>query len=135
MKTVLHNNHNNSKARIRKLQHECEQWRKRLDGLSQENINLKNLLSGALNEGSSDARFLDAAEEYLNQFIHRDEVIGLLRYDMVALEKLLKNAINETTNQHRIFEQRGRKMRRELHMLEATYIPLKDQFNNFLGRA
>src|SRR5688572_7746599 len=75
--------------RILQIQKESEAWKRSLVFLIQENTYLKLQLAELLNNQGEYDHFLEAAEDYQNRFIQKDEIIRLIQQDISQLDKLL----------------------------------------------
>ena len=123
----------NIQSTISEFQHESNMWKRKLADLLLENAYLKNRLAEKLNEGYTTRNFLELAEQYLNRFIRKDEIINLIRHDITVYDKLLTNSRYKNNTLLEKLEQKNDRMRRELQMLDTKFNILKTQFDNFLG--
>ena len=63
---------------------ESKEWLSVLSELRTENIRLKELLSEAISHEVS-FQFVDQAEEFQQLFVEKDQVLDLLRYEIIML--------------------------------------------------
>lgn len=105
----------------------CQGWLTALSRLRNENISLKEQLSGAVRKEVS-ATYIMEAEQFLQYFIDQDQVIDLLRYDIVRLlagwraEGL---SLDEERQYH--------KLEQDTNQLIATFSRKKHAFARFLA--
>lgn len=98
-----------------------------LDCLKQENANLKNGLSAALQD-KVNGNFIEKAEEFQQMFINKDQVIDLFRHEVTAL------AI-ETSPDAGNGEEPGKivQMQREIEVLTTCFFEMKAAFEKYLS--
>lgn len=98
-----------------------------LDYLKQENTNLKNGLSAALQD-QVNGSFIEKAEEFQQMFINKDQVIDLFRHEVTAL------AI-ETSPDTENGEEPGKigQMQREIEVLTTCFFEMKAAFEKYLS--
>lgn len=122
----------NNKSILKQFQEENDIWKRSLEFLLHENVNLKNQLSGLLKERQLSPEFLQVAEQFQSKFIMSDEVINLMRHDVAELEKLLIRDIYEDGALIKKVTQKHKKLHKELKTLKKTFDNLKRDFNNYL---
>src|SRR3954452_17728828 len=83
--------------KLKQLQFERDMWKRLLGFMMDENINMKNRIATVLKE-PFDNNLLEDFESFQNRFIRLDDLIGLLRNDLVQLEQLLIIEIFENNN-------------------------------------
>jgi hypothetical protein len=69
---------------VRQLEYESDTWKRLLGFMIEENIHLKNRLIEILNS-ISDKNLLGEMENFHSRFIKQDDLINLLRNDVVDL--------------------------------------------------
>ena len=63
-----------AESKIDQFRHESDAWKRNLEFIMEENINLKNRLAVVV-KAVSDDELLMAAEQYQNYFVREDETI------------------------------------------------------------
>ena len=119
--------------KIRQFRHESDTWKRNLEFMMQENVNLKNRLAEVLQGISSGGDILNAAEEYQNEFIREDETIHLLRGDIAKLDDLLVREIYEDGHLVKDVAHQQKKLSEEVKNAIIEFNKLKFDFNNYLG--
>ena len=115
---------------VRQLEYESDTWKRLLGFMIEENIHLKNRLIEILNS-ISDKNLLGEMENFHSRFIKQDDLINLLRNDVVELDKLL---IRETFEDGKISDEISRKLnklRNNIPNAEQQFSQLKFEFNNY----
>jgi hypothetical protein len=118
--------------KLKQLQYESDTWKRLLGFMTEENIHLKNRLSEILKE-KFDNSLLEEVEIFQNRFVREDELIGLLREDIAALDKLLKREIFEDGKIMREVDRGLRNIRRNISVAERQFAKLKLDFNSYLS--
>ncbi len=118
--------------KLKQLQYESETWKRLLDFLMDENINLKHRLSEIL-KNKFDKILMDELEDYQSNFIKEDEVIGLLRYEVAELDKLIENEITENNQLNLEIEKKINNLRNNISTVEKQFSNLKLDFNCYLS--
>ncbi|SEI54456.1 hypothetical protein SAMN05216327_102364 [Dyadobacter sp. SG02] len=98
-----------------------------LDYLKQENINLKNGLSRAL-QGKLAGNFVEKAEEFQQMFINKDQVIDLFRHEVSTL---MVETPPEARNGK--FSEKVVEMQQEIEVLIACFWDMKTAFEKYLS--
>ncbi len=119
--------------KIRQFRHESDTWKRNLEFMMQENVNLKNRLAEVLQSVSSDGDILDTAEQYQNDFIREDEMIHLLRGDIAKQDGLLVREIYENGHLIKDVVHQQRKLSEEVKNAIVEFNRLKFDFNSYLG--
>jgi len=129
MSTIKKNRMPDTKLRL--LRQESDAWKRTLEFMTEENIHLKNRLSEIL-KGDLDQDLLMTAEVFQNSFVREDELIRLLRHDVLAFDHLLMREIfedgaiiNKVTNSYKA-------IRRNISESETQFNQLKHEFSNYL---
>ena len=119
-----------SESDIYQLKVESDTWKKLLSFLRDENIQLKNKLSETL-KGAFDRSLLEGVEEFQSSFIKKDELIGLLRNDIVELDALLAKKVMglKTTG----IDLKLKQLRNNIIIVDREFAKLKDEFNKYLS--
>lgn len=107
-------------------QEERYRWLRLLDGIQQENIDLKNRLAELI-KNEVGAKVLEKAEYYQNQFLNKDTVIALLRHDIVKQNQLDSDIVDYSwlSNKHE-------RLRRDVELMEKEFTRLKTEFNKYI---
>jgi hypothetical protein len=117
--------------KLKQLQYECDTWKRLFGFILDENIHLKNRLSEILKNGF-DRNLLEEMENFQNRFIKEDDRIGLLRHEVVELDKLLKREIYEDGQIITDINIKLSKLRNNIINAEKEFGKLKMEFNNYL---
>lgn len=118
-------------ARINQLVIEINTWKRYLNFFREENVCLKNRLSDILKNGF-DRSLLEHLEDFQSKFITHDDVITLLKNDIAAVDKLIKEATAEKHDMEAI----GRKMdhlRSNMITSQKEFCELQLNFNTFIS--
>ena len=78
-----------TELKLMQLRHEINTWKRMLSFMQEENVHLKNRLSDVLKERFN-KNLLDEVEFFQTNFIKEDEVIGLLKSEVAAIDNILK---------------------------------------------
>jgi hypothetical protein len=121
-------------SKAKQMQSDCESWKKMLETLVHENVNLKTQLAHMLKANRLANGSVETAEQFQNQFMLTDDVVSLARRDVSAQDKLLQHALpgngvlsKEVIRQHN-------RLRKELIKIEKAFQQLKGRFHHFLER-
>jgi hypothetical protein len=98
-----------------------------LDALKQENINLKNGLSRALQNRVANG-FVDRAEEFQQLFINKDQVIDLIRHEVSAL--MIAGPHDSANGQQ---AEKFVQMQQEIEVLVSCFVEMKAAFEKYLS--
>lgn len=118
--------------KLAQLQYEADTWKRVLGFMVEENIHLKNRLSEVLRNGFNKS-LLEEVENFQTRFVREDEMIGLLRNEVVELDKLLVKELFEDGNTCREADNRMRKLRGNIKNAENQFGRLKLEFNSYLS--
>ena len=124
--------HPMSVSKLKQLQYEAETWKRMLGFITDENIHLKNRLSEILKE-NFDNNLLEEVEIFHSHFLKEDERIGLLKNEVIELDKLLVREIFEDGTIIRQVDNKIKRLRRIIKNAEAQFTRLKTNFNNYLS--
>jgi hypothetical protein len=119
--------------KIRHLKNERDTWLRALDYMQQENVFLKNCLADVIQTDIT-TEMLERAEYFQNQFINKDTVIALLRYDVAGQNKLYEDD-KETTNNLATVQKIQNRLRKDMAQMEKDFNFQKFQFNNYMAEA
>lgn len=111
-------------------QEEQQKWLRTLDYLQQENIFLKNQLANIIKNDISSVS-LEKAEYFQNEFLNKDAVIALIRYDIVKQNKSNTSLDPET---ERKSVKRHEKLRSDIEKMEKEFSRLKHDFSVYLTK-
>ncbi|MBK7883189.1 MAG: hypothetical protein IPJ81_04830 [Chitinophagaceae bacterium] len=118
--------------KLKQLQHESDSWKRLLAFIMDENIHLKNRLTEVLKD-KFNKNLLEDLEYFHNNFVREDEMIRLVRNDVVELDKLLTREIFEDGRIARQIERKLHKLRNNLENIQNQFWKLKMGFNNYLS--
>jgi Zn-dependent M32 family carboxypeptidase len=124
---------NHSVSKVRQLQEECESWKRKLELLMRENVELKTRLAAQLKENTNGSDFVEVAEQYQNYFMLQDEIIKLARTDVSDLDKLLLRDLFEDGILFREVVHKHKRLKKEVYKIEKGFNKLKQRFNNFIS--
>lgn len=118
--------------KIKQLQYEINSWKRFLDYLTEENIQMKNRLSEILLE-KFDTYLLEEVDGFQTRFIRKDHLVEMLRNEVMELDAL---AVVEVFKDERLFKKIKTKIKR-LHKniinTEKQFSKLKSDFHKFLS--
>ncbi len=114
---------------------EIEGWKRIITFIKDENVHLKNLLSGVVKDlDTDDIVLLERIEYFQNKFLDEDEIIKYLRDDISEQDKALIKDIYEDRLSLKTLEHQQIKLRKRLEISEQKFNKLKFEFNNYLGK-
>jgi hypothetical protein len=117
--------------KLKQLQYETDTWKRSLAFMMDENIRLKIRLSEILKD-KYDATLLEIVEDFQNNFIKEDELIGLLRNDIAELDKLFKMEILEDGWILKEIDIKLKNLRNNIVTAEHQFGKLQADFNSYL---
>ena len=117
--------------KLKQLLYESETWKRLFGFMLEENVHLKNRLSEILKNGF-DKNLLEDIEDFQNRIIKEDVRIGLLRNEVVELEKLQTREIFEDGQILKVINTKIRKLRNNIMNAEEQFSKLKIEFNSYL---
>jgi hypothetical protein len=120
---------------VRQMQLECEDWKKRLELLVHENVQLKTYLAKMVKENGSGADLVEIAEQFQSQFMLEDDIISLVRRDVAVLERLLSKYMYDNKSIFKELLRKHGRLRRELGKIEKDFNMLKRRFHVFMEEA
>lgn len=109
---------------------EQQKWLRTLDYLQQENIFLKNQLANIIKNDISSVS-LEKAEYFQNEFLNKDAVIALIRYDIAKQSKATTNLDPEA---ERKTAKRHEKLRSDIEKMEKEFNRLKHDFSTYIAK-
>ncbi len=118
--------------KIQQWQIEAKTWKRVVDFFREENIHSKNRLSDILKD-SFDRHLLGDLEDFQNQFLKHDEIMGLLRNEIAELDKML---VQESIHDGIIpgtIERKLNNLRHNLADAEKHFCELQLAFNKYLA--
>jgi hypothetical protein len=118
--------------KIKQLQYEINSWRRLLDYLTEENIEMKNRLSEILKE-KFDTYLLEEVDGFQSRFIRKDNLIALLRNEIKELDAI---PVAEISKDERILKKMVIKIKRlhkNISNTEKQFGKLKSDFHKFLS--
>jgi hypothetical protein len=118
--------------KLKQLQYENDTWKRLLGCMLDENVRLKNRLSEVLKIGF-DRNLLEDVENFQTRFIIEDERVGLLRHEVVELDKLLSREIIDDGKTIEEIKTRFMKQRNNIVIAEKEFSHLKMGFNKYLS--
>lgn len=118
--------------KLKQLQFENDTWKRLLGCMLDENVRLKNRLSEVLKIGF-DRNLLEDVENFQTRFIIEDERVGLLRHEVVELDKLLSREIIDDGKTIEEIKTRFMKQRNNIVIAEKEFSNLKMGFNKYLS--
>ncbi len=118
--------------KIKQLKYEINSWKRFLDYLTEENIQMKNRLSEILKE-KFDTYLLEEVDGFQTRFIRKDNLVEVLRNEVLELDAI---PVTEIFKDERIFKKIKTKIKR-LHKniinTEKQFSKLKADFHKFLS--
>jgi len=118
--------------KLKQLQHESDSWKRLLAFIMDENVCLKNRLTEVLKD-KFNKNLLEDLEYFHSNFVSEDEMIRLLRNDIVELDKLLVKEIFEDGGIIKQVERKLHKLHNDLENIQMQFGKLKLDFNNYLS--
>lgn len=117
--------------KLTQLLHESDSWKRSLGFLADENIQLKDRLAQVI-KYNFNKTLLEDLENFQTKFIQEDELIKLLRHDLVELDKLLiREKFEDGEIMYEINNKSGR-LRNQIHHMEKQFGKLKFDFNDYI---
>jgi hypothetical protein len=91
----MHSKTGTMRSKRKQLRLETNRWKKLLNVMRDENIDLKNRLADIL-KNDFDKSLLEHLEYFHARFIREDERIGLIRDDVAAIDKIILDPFLKT---------------------------------------
>lgn len=118
--------------KIKQLQYEISSWKRFLDYLTEENIQMKNRLSEILKD-KFDSYLLEEVDGFQTRFIRKDNLVEVLRNEVMELDE---TPVAEIFKDERIFKKIKAKIKRlhkNISNTEKQFSKLKSDFHKFLS--
>ena len=118
--------------KLKQLKYESDTWKRLLDFMIDENIQLKNRLSEVL-KYQFDKNLLDDVERFQSHFLKEDQLIGLIRNDIAELDALLiENLLDDGIKMQNV-DLKLKRLRNNIKNAEMQFSNLKLDFYNYLS--
>ena len=112
---------------------ENETWKRTLESLTEEDLNLKKRLSEILkNMDQCDDKLLESIEGFHNRLLKINETIAFLYQEVNKSEKQLLLELNIDTEFHSERRHLQKKIRKDMETIEFEFHTLKSDLNNFI---
>lgn len=118
--------------KIKQLQYEISSWKRFLDYLTEENIQMKNRLSEILKD-KFDSYLLEEVDGFQTRFIRKDNLVEVLRNEVMELDE---TPVAEIFKDEKIFKKITAKIKRlhkNISNTEKQFSKLKSDFHKFLS--
>ena len=116
--------------KIEHFQCQSDSQKRLLDFIREENIHLKYLVTVLLRNGFK-GKSLEEVEEYYNKFLKADQLIEVLRDEIIDFDGMLKKEQlldgRPLSNLYKIFSQ----IKRNIESARKEFAKLKNQFNTY----
>lgn len=116
---------------LKQFQFESAAWKRELGFMKEENVHLKNRLAEIL-KGRIDKNLLKEAESFQNSFVSDDDIINLLRHDVIEFEKLLLHQSSERRVIFKDIKEKYETIFNHLRIAKSKFENLKTEFNNYV---
>jgi hypothetical protein len=120
-----------SEFKLKQLQYESDTWKRTLGFMIDENIHLKQRIADILKNGFNRTQ-LEAMEQFQNNFIKEDELIGLMRNEVSEFDKLIIKEIFEDGKIVNDIYKKLNQIRHNITVAEGQFSKLKQEFNYYL---
>lgn len=121
-----------TKLRAEQFKTESNSWKRSLAFIVEENVRLKNRLADLL-KSKSERLMLESAENYQSRFIKTDELISLLRNEVVEFDKMLSTETGWNEKMLTLFEVKLNRIRGNVLLAENDFGKLKAGFNSYFS--
>jgi hypothetical protein len=116
---------------LKQLQSESESWKRILGCMIEENINFKNKVTEIVKNGIDKSQ-LEEVEEFQNNFIQEDALIGLMRNEVAAFDKLiLRLPVSDGSLFGDVYNKLTQ-LRHNITVSEGHFSKLRTEFNVYL---
>ncbi|MCF3107648.1 hypothetical protein LL912_02535 [Niabella sp. CC-SYL272] len=107
---------------------ESGKWLTILSELKMDNVLLKNRLSKAIS-GKVPSGFVEQAELFQQQFVDKDQVIDLLRRDVILLqEEIYRKGMTEANSiQHAVLGKAAKQLQFEFQKMKSSFIKVLNE--------
>lgn len=116
---------------LKQLQLESDSSKQAIGYMMEENISLKNRLTEIL-RNRFNSMLLEKAEYFQNRFIKEDERIGLIRDDVVQIDRSLMMHAEENSEVDSETYYKIKKLRNYILHAQKQFNELKSEFNSYL---
>ena len=118
---------------LQQFKHESDSWKRMLQFMQQENVNLKTRLAEVLKK---DVRndFLEKAEYFQSGFLHLDERISFLRRDIAEINRMFLTELFHDGHLKDL-DQKQKRLRKDIEAEELGFNKLKSEFYHYLAEA
>jgi hypothetical protein len=117
--------------KMKQYKREMESWERQLDFIQAENVYLKIRISEILSPDTNTV-LLSQAEHFHERMIQQDELISLIRNDLLVLEKILSgDYILQNGTEEKII-QKQTLVKNEMEILELQFRKLLKEFNGYV---
>ncbi len=117
---------------LKQLQFENDTWKRLLGFMTDENIRMKNRLTEVLKD-SFDHNLLEELECFQNKFVKEDELIRLMRHEVVEIDQLLAGDNFEKDDVKMKVDIKLNHLRNNIVDAEKQFGSLQVCFNNYLS--
>jgi hemerythrin superfamily protein len=114
----------------RQLALEIESWTRLLRFLSDENVQMKMRFANLL-KNFEDNRYLIQLEQLNDSFISQDELIKLLRNEVVGVTRMLQRDDINKRDQATLLEKKVTALRKNIQVAEQQFVQLRRRFDQF----
>jgi hypothetical protein len=121
-----------SDIKLTQLRYESETWKRLLEFMMDENIQLKYRLSDVL-KNNFDKQFLEQLENFQSNFVKEDNLISVLRNDVAELDKLLSWEVVEDVKLLKELDKKMKVTRNNINNAETQFSQLKSAFISYLS--
>jgi hypothetical protein len=121
-----------SDIKLTQLRYESETWKRLLEFMMDENIQLKYRLSDVL-KNNFDKQFLEQLENFQSSFVKEDNLISVLRNDVAELDKLLSWEVVEDVKLMKELDKKMKLTRNNITNAETQFSQLKSAFISYLS--
>jgi hypothetical protein len=116
------------------LRTECNEWRRQLDYMLQENTNQKNLLAEVIQTNTIEVtEHLEEAEQFQNQFLHLDAALRLMRFDINQHDKDVNREYPLDENFKEEILTRQNTLRHEMVAIDSEFQFIRYNFYTYLA--
>lgn len=120
--------------KVQQMRSDCDGWKRMLESLVFENVNLKMQLANMLKANKAVKGSVEAAEQFQNQFMLTDDVVSLARRDVFAQGILLNKIMGGNGLVNKELVRTHNRLRKELMKIEKAFGQLKGRFLLFLEK-
>ena len=119
---------------VSQFQRESETWKRTLEFLTEEDVNLKVRLSEILKSmDQRDDSLLERFEHFHNRLLKENETIGFLRLEVIQAEKQLIQNFSVDVDWLKDIQNKQMKLRKDMEKAELEFHKLKFDFNNYIS--